>query len=405
MTSRSLNLNRIRVDTPLSRGTVYLDAAAAGPPPLPVVEGMTAYLRDLSTLGPYQPDFRAETYARVEQVRGKVAAFIGAKPHEVAFVSNGTEALNLVANGLDWREGDEVVLLDVEFHSNVVPWLRLDGERGVKVRTVTTDEEGRAAVEAVLAAVGKRTRLVTVSHVLNALGTVQPVEEIGKALKEAHSQALYLVNAAQSLGLLPLDVDRLRCDFLAAPGRKWLRGPEGSGILYVREDHLEELRPTFVGWGGTEWLPAQRSLRHPASAKRFQAGLANVPAILGLGLAVDYANELGIAATAARTEALVRQADDMLRAIPGLSVYGPTEPDHRAGILSFNLRGVDPKRVVTFLADRGVIIEAGTFMAEVALAKYGQTLVARVSPHYYNLAEDLQRLANVLDLAAGGTGQ
>jgi len=402
LSNLSLDHHRIRKDTPLFARSVYLDAAAAAPPPLPVVEGIASYLKDLSRLGPYLPSFRAKTYEQVEEVRSKAAALIGARPHEVAFTSNGTEGLNLVANGLDWQEGDEVVLLDVEFHSNVVPWLRLERERGVKVRTVTTDGEGMTTAEAVLAAVGPRTRLVTISHVLNALGTVQPVEEIGQALKQIQPQVLYLVNAAQSLGLLPLHVDRLHCDFLAAPGRKWLRGPEGSGILYVREDHLGEIRPTLVGWGGTEWQPAARTLRHPATAKRFQAGLPNIPAILGLGLAVDYANQLGVAATAAQTGALVQQMDDLLRRIPGLAVYGPVQPEHRAGIISFNVTGVDPKRLVTVLAEQGVIIEAGTFMAEVALAKYGQSVVARVSPHYYNTEQDLVRMADLTETAARG---
>lgn len=160
--------------------------------------------------------------------------------------------------------------------------------------------------------------------------------------------------------------------------------------------------PPWSAGGGTEWLAAERVLRHPASAKRFQAGLANIPAILGLGLAVEYAAELGVAAIAVRTAALVQQMYELLKAVPGVSTYGPTLSHHRAGSIAFNVHGVDPKGLVLALADKGVVIEAGAFMAEVALAKYGQTVVARVSPHYYNSEQDLQRMAALVETAAAG---
>lgn len=384
-----LTIEQIRAETPLFREYIYLDAAAACPPPLPVVEEVTGYLEKLARLGPYLPSFRAATYEKVEEVRGKVARLIGAEPEEIAFTQNGTEGINLVASGLEWRPGDEVVLLDVEFHSNFVPWLRLEKERGVRLRVLETGPGGLTTPEEILAAVGEKTRLVSMTHVPNALGTLQPAEAIGKALKERYPGVLYLLNASQSLGLLPVDVNHYHCDFLAAPGRKWLRGPEGSGLLYVRREHLEKLRPAFTGWGGTEWLVAERSFRYAASARRFQAGLPNIPAILGLGAAVDYVAKVGIAGIGERVKRLTETMFHLLGEIPGVELYGPGRPGNRIGMIPFTLAGVEPKQLVRELEERGVIIEAGSFMANVALAKYGRTEVIRISPHYYNTEEDL----------------
>lgn len=390
------DLERIRQDTPLFSRYIYLDAAAAAPPPWPVVEAMTTYLKHLAEWGPYLPRFRAETYDRVEEIRRKVADFIGAAPEEIAFTRNGTEGINLVAEGLPWREGDEIVLLDIEFHSNYVPWLRLAKEKGVRLRVIKTPQDGRVTPDMVIAAVNRRTRLVTLTHVSNALGSVQPVAEIGAALKKEYPEVLYLINASQSLGLLPIQVQHLHCDFLTGPGRKWLRGPEGSGLLYVRRERIESLRPPLVGWGGTEWLASEDEFRYAPTAKRFQAGLPDIPAILGLGAALEYAQQLDIQWIANRVRHLTDYGDELLRQIPGVTVLGPRQSRDRIGMIPFTVRGLAPRRVVAALEEEGVIVEAGSFMAHVALAKYGVQEVVRISPHYYNTEADLEQTARCL---------
>lgn len=390
------DLEQIRQDTPLFARYIYLDAAAASPPPRPVVQAMVTYLERLAEWGPYLPRFRAETYDRVEDIRRKAAEFIGASPEEVAFTRNGTEGINLVAEGLTWQEGDEIVLLDIEFHSNYVPWLRLAKEKGVRLRVIKTSEDGLVSPDMVLSAISHRTRLVTLTHVSNALGTVQPAEAIGVALKQEYPQVLYLVNASQSLGLLPIRVQDLRCDFLTAPSRKWLRGPEGSGLLYVRRELIESLRPPFVGWGGTEWLAGRDEFRYAGTAKRFQAGLPDIPAILGLGAALEYAQQLRIEWIADRVRRLTEYGYELLQQIPGVRVLGPRVPRDRIGMIPFTVQGVAPRHVVSVLEEHGVIVEAGTFMAHVALAKYGVAEVIRISPHYYNTEADLEKAASFI---------
>ncbi|WP_126428777.1 aminotransferase class V-fold PLP-dependent enzyme [Brevibacillus marinus] len=389
-----MDIAQIRKDTPLHEQYSYINTAAASAPPRQVVEAIADYLHKTASLGPYLPSFRRETYAKVDEIREKAGAFIGASAREIAFVKNGTEAINFIAGGLAWNEGDEVILADLEFHSNFVPWLKLQREGKIKLKVLKTDNSGVISVAELEKLITPRTRLITVSHLPNASGALQPVQEIC-ALAKRHN-VLTLVNASQTLGLVPIDVKELNCDFLAACGRKWLRGPEGSGILYIREELIDSIQPVLIGWGGTSWDFETNEYSFLPIAKRVEAGCPIVPSILGLGAAIDYAANIGIQAIFERVKELTRYAVERMQTIPGIAIYGPDRIENRLGIIPFNVDGLSPDRITQFLEENRIIIEAGTFMANTMLQQYGIAKMARLSPHYFNTTEEIDRTVELI---------
>lgn len=389
-----MDIQAIRAATPLTATTVYFDTAAASLPPDCVLDEARRYLLDTGHIGIYLPSFRKETYARVEAVRAQLAAFLGAQTQEIAFTKNATEAISLVARGIDWQAGDEILVADTEMLSNLLPWHRLQQTHGVKVVMVPADATGMLSPETFAAALTPRTRLLTFSHVPNSTGAVQPAVQICKVARD-HG-VLSLVNASQSVGMLPSDVEQLGCDFLAGCGRKALRATEGSGFLYVREQHIEALEPSLVGWWNGAFDRTTGALSLVPGARRFEAGCPIVPAILALGEAIRYAQSLGIEAIAARVRELTAYAVAQFETLPGFELYGPRDVTQRIGIVPFNLRGVDPATLVSALEQQQCIIEAGGFMADAILARYGVTTMARVSLHYFNTREEIDRVAGII---------
>ncbi|HZZ03526.1 aminotransferase class V-fold PLP-dependent enzyme [Paraburkholderia sp.] len=389
-----MDIQAIRAATPLTATTVYFDTAAASLPPDTVLDEARRYLLDTGHIGIYLPSFRKETYARVEAIRAQLAAFLGAQTQEIAFTKNATEAISLIARGIAWQAGDEILVADTEMLSNLLPWHRLQQTHGVKVVMVAADPSGMLCPDAFAAALTPRTRLVTFSHVPNSTGAVQPAVQICKVARD-HG-AMSLVNASQSVGMLPVNVAELDCDFLAGCGRKALRATEGSGFLYVREQHIEALEPALVGWWNGAFDRASGALSLVPGARRFEAGCPIVPAILALGAAIRYAQSIGIDAIAARVRELTTYAVAQFETLPGFELYGPRDVTQRIGIVPFNLRGIDPATLVSALEQQHCIIEAGGFMADAILARYGVTTMARVSLHYFNTREEIDRVAGII---------
>ncbi|HKT99794.1 MAG TPA: aminotransferase class V-fold PLP-dependent enzyme [Paraburkholderia sp.] len=392
-----INIERIRLDTPLTRSTIYLDTAAASLPPDPVLEAVCSYLLDTGHTGIYQPAFRKATYARVEAVREQLAVFLNAQACEIAFVRNGSEAISLVAQGLDWKAGDEVLVADTEMLSNLLPWKRLEVTHGVKVRSVAAGGDGVLDPHAFARAMTPRTRLVTFSHLPNSTGALQDAAAICEVARRAG--VLSLVNGSQSVGMVRTDVGALGCDFLAGCGRKALRAIEGSGFLYVRQGLAEAMEPALTGWWNGVYDRKSGELSFVSGARRFEAGCPVVPAILGLGAALSYVHSIGIDAIEARVRELTAYAVARLSELHGLELYGPHDPARRIGIVPFNVRGVDPSRIVGELEQHHCIIEAGNFMADAILARYGVSTMARVSLHYFNTRDEIDRMAALVQAA------
>lgn len=379
---------RMRSAMPVAQRWAYFDHAAVAPLSEPARETLVAYAeqaaRDGDTVWP--------TWARrVEEVRSIAAALIQAAADEIAFVKNTTDGITVVAEGFPWQSGDNIVTLANEFPSNQYPWLNL-ASRGVETRRVEPEEAGEGGVigrfnlDRVAAACDRRTRMISVSWVGYASGYRL---DLDAAARLAHSVGARLfVDAIQGLGVFPLDVSQTPIDYLAADGHKWLLGPEGAGILYVRRERLDELRPIGVGWHsvvqGSDY--AKIDLAFKPAAQRFEGGSQNMPGVLALGASLDLlaslSAEFGRDAIARRVVAVADEACRRLTEI-GATIASDRSPSHASGIVSFAPRGGNPDA-----------LRRQALQANVALSCRAGRL--RISPHAYNDSRDIERLISAL---------
>lgn len=374
---------RLRAAMPATHKWAYFDHAAMSPLPRPTADAIQTWLQEAVEIGnPIWPDW----VKQVEAMRADAARLIGAQDEEIALVGNTTAGIGLVAEGIDWRPGDNVVTLADEFPSNVYPWFNLSS-RGVETRRVPTDVSGRLDIDRLAEACDSRTRVVSVSWIGFATGYRHDIGRIASVVHER--DALLFVDAIQGLGAFPLDVNQMGIDFLAADGHKWLLGPEGAGIAYIRREHLDRLRPFGVGWHS---VPSTQDFTHielnlrPAAA-RYEGGSQNNAGMLALGASLKLLMDCGIDAVAASILDFTDRACDRLAAI-GAKIVSDRRPDHRegqqrSGIVSFELPGRDPLAVKRHALRQDVVFgcRAGRL---------------RISPHAYNNDDDLDRLVEAL---------
>lgn len=368
---------RLRSLMPVAERVAYLDHAAVSPLPAPAQAAIEAWARDTAQFGDLHWPVWA---ARVEAVRAAGARLLACPSEEIALVRNTTEGISLVAEGFPWRAGDNVVTLADEFPSNVFPWMNL-APRGVETRLVPVDG-GRVDLDRVAMACDGRTRIVAVSWVGYASGWRLDVPAVAEV---AHRAGAYLfLDAIQGLGVFPLDPRRDGVDFLAADGHKWLLGPEGAGLCWLRREHLDLLRPVGVGWNSVvqagDFSRLDFQLR--PTAARYEGGTYPVAPLVGLGESLALLAEWGPAALGARIVELADLACERLAAA-GATIESCRDPVHASGIVRFDWPGHDPARV------RRRCVEAG-----VALSCRAGRL--RISPHAYNTPEDLDRLLDAL---------
>ncbi|MDI3317175.1 MAG: cysteine desulfurase [Bacillota bacterium] len=402
-----MDARRIRQDFPIlrrrvhDRPLVYLDSAATSQKPEAVLAAVDRYYREMNanvhraihTLG----EEATEAY---ERARARVARFIGAgDPRGLIFVRNTTEAINLVAQGWarqNLKPGDEILLTEMEHHSNLVPWQLVARETGASLVYARLTPDGELDWADFKAKLGRRTRLVTVTHVSNVLGTVNPVEAI---CREAHRVgARALVDGAQSVPHMPVDVGAIDCDFLAFSGHKML-GPMGIGALWARPEILEETEPLF---GGGEMI-AEVFPDHSTWNElpwKFEAGTPDVAGAIGLEAAVEYLEGLGMENVAAHERELTRYAYERLERIEGLRIYGPRPPEkEHAGVVTFNLLSVHPHDLSMVLDRRGVAVRAGHHCAQPLMRWLDVPSTARASFYIYTLPEEIDVLAEALEEA------
>jgi cysteine desulfurase/selenocysteine lyase len=392
------SVDEVRAEIPFLRtGIIYLDNAATTPTPQPVIDAMLEYFREYSgNIGRGLHRATRRATEAFEATRGKLASVINAKPEEIAYTKNTTEAINIVAQGLKLKRDDKVVATVFEHHSNLLPWQRLE-RQGVKLELVGTSKECLLDPAAVEAAIDTKTRLIATHHVSNAVGSIQPVEEIGKLARER--DVLYFIDAAQSVGHMPVDVRKLGCDFLAAPGHKGLLGPQGTGFLYAREDHLTELEPPLVGGGVAEQVEEHRyDLVKPPQI--FDAGTPNIPGIIGLGRACEYVLEIGIERIAERERKLTEQMLKIANLVH-VKVYGPRNIERRGGVVSFNVEGLSHHDVASMLDEIArVAVRSGHHCAQPTMRRLGVEGTVRASVHYFNLEQEIDKFTTTLEQIA-----
>ena len=372
----------MRRQMPVSETVAYFDHAAVAPVSGPARQAMVQWADEAAKQGSHAWPIWAR---RVEEVRKRVAGMIAADPDEIAFVANTTAGINLVAEGLDWKSGDNVVTLANEFPSNLYPWMNLQS-RGVEMRRVPM-ETAAVDLNRIMETCDQRTRLISISWVSYLTGYRLDVAELVQA---AHDRGiLVFLDAIQGLGVFPLDVSQVEVDFLAADGHKWMLGPEGAGVLYVRRERLDQLRPLGVGWHSVvhahdfsriepNWRP---------TAARYEGGSQNMVGVIGLGASLDMLASYGVGCSespvAERVLEIAATAADRLELL-GATVVSRHEEPHRSGIVSFDL------------PDRDLVAQRQQCAKNNVLLSCRGGLL-RISPHAYVNEDDVEQLIETLE--------
>jgi cysteine desulfurase/selenocysteine lyase len=404
----SLSVQKVRSDFPILKREisgyplVYFDNAATTQKPTSVIEAVKSFYENKNAnvhRGVHLLSYEATLL--YEDAHRKVAKFIGARSErEIIFTRNATEALNLVAYawGLqNLKEGDEVLLTVMEHHSNIVPWQFLRDYKGIVLKFVDVRDDGTLDMEDFEKKLTEKTKLVGIIHVSNVLGTINPVEEITKRAKEIG--ALVLVDGAQSVPHLPVNVEEIGCDFLAASGHKML-GPSGTGFLYAREDILEEMNPFLYGGDMIMEVTLEGATWNELPWK-FEAGTPNISGGVALGSAVDYLTSLGMEWVYSHERELTSYALEKMSEVRGIKLYGP-DIEKRVGVISFNIEGIHPHDIAGFLNDYGITIRSGHHCAQPLLIRMKIPGTARVSFYVYNTKEEIdffvEKLKEVVEL-------
>jgi cysteine desulfurase/selenocysteine lyase len=401
VTPDRLDLEAIRRDFPVLSQTVhghplvYLDSAATAQKPASVIAALTEFLAHQNAnvhRGVYDLSQRAtEAYAAA---RERTRRFLGAaEPEEIIFTSGTTAAINLVAQSWGRRflsPGDEILLSELEHHSNIVPWQLIRDFTGAVIKAVPITDDGELDLVALDRMVTKRTRLVAISQVSNVLGTVTPIRQI---VARAHSAgALVLVDGAQAVPHLPIDVRQLGADFFAFSGHK-LYGPTGIGVLYGRREVLDRM-PPWQGGGGMVGRVRFEETTYAPVPNRFEAGTPPIAEAIGLAAAMDYLASIPAEALAAHERAVIRYAERRLAEVPGVRVLG--RPAERIGAVSFTVEGVHPHDVGTILDREGVAVRAGHHCAQPLMQRLGLPATVRASFGLYNTAGEVDALVSGL---------
>ncbi|WP_375780800.1 cysteine desulfurase [Bradyrhizobium sp. ma5] len=374
---------------------VYLDNAASAQKPNAVLDRMTeAYKSEYANVHRglhYLANAATEAY---EGARGKVAQFINARrSEEIVFTRNVTEAINLVASswgGVNIGEGDEIVLSIMEHHSNIVPWHFLRERHGAVIKWAPVDDEGNFLIEEFEKLLTARTKIVAITQMSNALGTLVPVKEV---VRLAHARGIpVLVDGAQGAVHLPIDVQDLDCDFYAFTGHK-VYGPTGIGALYAKHEHLVAMRP-FNGGGEMIREVAKDWVTYGDPPHKFEAGTPPIVEAIGLGAAIDYVNSIGKERIAAHEHELLSYAQERLREINSIRVIGTAR--NKGPVISFEMKGAHPHDVATVIDRQGIAVRAGTHCVMPLLERFNVTATCRASFGMYNTREEVDHLAQAL---------
>jgi cysteine desulfurase / selenocysteine lyase len=402
----SINAPKIREDFPIlkrrvnGKPLVYFDNAATSQKPSAVIEAVSKYYREYNAnihRGIHK--LAEEATIAHEEAREKVAKFINSnRTEEIIFTRNTTEAINLVA--YTWGRAnigpaDKIVLTIMEHHSNIVPWQMLAQEKNAKIEFIKIDKEGYLVQEDIQELIDNKTRLVCVTHASNVLGTINPLREIAKA---AHRHdALVLVDAAQSLPHMRVNVREMDCDFLAFSGHKML-GPTGIGVLYGKSEHLEKM-PPFLGGGemirevhttGASW----KDLPY-----KYEAGTPNVAGAIGLGTAIDYLRKIGMENVHEYEKEITSYALNRMQQVEGMATYGPHEVRDRVGVLAFNLGDIHAHDLASIMDEEGVAIRSGHHCAQPLMEFLDIPAASRASFYIYNTKEEVDAFIAVLEKA------
>lgn len=375
----------------------YLDSAATTQKPKVVIDAIKDYYENINA-NPHRGAYELSVLATeaYDEAREKVRKFINAEHfEEIIFTKNATEAFNLLAlsYGMNFiNKGDEIVISIAEHHSNLIPWQNVAKAKGAVLKYMYTDENGELTEEEVHSKITDKTKIVSITHVSNALGTINPVKEIAEY---AHSKgAVVIVDGAQSVPHMKVDVRDINADFLVIAGHKLL-APMGIGALYGKKELLEKMPPVLLGGDMVEYVYEQETTYNVLPYK-FEAGTQNVEAAVGLSKAIDYLNEIGMDNVEKIEKELMSYAVEEISKLEYVNIYGPKDIEKRGGVLSFEIKGVHPHDVASIFDTFGVCIRAGNHCAQPLMRYMGINATSRASIYLYNTKEDIDRLVEAI---------
>ncbi len=386
----SIDLERVRADTPGTANRIHLNNAGAALMPAPVIGAMKDYLDLEATIGGYEA--ADQEAVRLDSVYDSIARLVGADRNEIALAENATVAWDMAFYALRFQRGDRILTAQAEYAANYVAYLQVAKRMGAIIEAIPNDGTGALDPQALADMIDERVKLISITWIPTNGGLVNPAAEVGRIARR-HG-ITYLLDACQAVGQMPVDVAQVQCDILTATGRKFLRGPRGTGFLYVRRSLLAELEPPMIDHFAAPWTsPDGYTLR--SDARRFETWENNYAARLGLGVAVDYAISIGVKAIQARCVALADRLRDLLREIPGARLHDAgVRP---AAIISLSIQGTDSAALKTYLRSQSVNVSVST-PASTLLDATSRRLppLVRLSPHYYNTEDEIARAVGLI---------
>ena len=398
-----VNSYELRNDFPIfkkkinGKDLVYLDNASTTQKPYSVIESITDFYSN------YNSNIHRAVYQLAEEAtelyehsRDKIANFINVRPEEIIFTRNTTESINLIAHSWarsNLKRDDVIAITEIEHHSNIVPWQILCQEIGTRLEYVGIDESGFLDVEYLIELISsKKVKLVSISHMSNVLGTIVPIERI---IKTAHQYDIpVIVDGAQSVPHMPVDVKKLDCDFLVFSAHKML-GPTGVGVLYAKKEFLEKMKP-FMGGGDMIKEVFKFHTNYNEVPYKFEAGTPNIADVVGFGAAIEYLEKIGMENIRKHEISLTEYALESMQSLKYITIYGPTDSNFRGGVISFNIADIHPHDLATIMNDHGIAIRSGHHCAQVLMQRLDVPATSRASFYIYNTKEEIDKFVNAI---------
>jgi selenocysteine lyase/cysteine desulfurase len=385
------DIQRARQDTPGCHHILHFNNAGASLMPQPVLDATIGYLQSEAQIGGYE--VAEQMRDQLEHTYDAIATLIGCAREEVAIIENATRAWDMAFYSIPFSSGDRILTSMAEYASNYIAFLQVTQKTGAVVEVIPNDQYGQISIEQLRGAIDERVKLIAITHIPTGGGLVNPAAEVGKVAREANIP--YLLDACQSVGQMPIDVEKIGCDMLSATGRKYLRAPRGTGFLYIRQSLLERLDPPFLDLRAAEWVARDRYVVR-SDARRFENWETNYAGKIGLGVAVDYALQQGVDTTWRRIKNLAYTLRTRLSPLPGVIVHdrGVTQ----CGIVTFSVEGQDPAEIKRQLAEHAINVSVTERSStRLDLEARGLTSLVRASVHYFNTEEEIERFCTMLE--------
>ena len=386
-----IDLQRARQDTPGCKNVLHFNNAGAALMPTPVLEATVAHLQLEAQIGGYEAAEQA--HEAVEHTYNAIATLINCSRDEIAVIENATRAWDQAFYSLPFQPGDRILTAMNEYASNYIAFLQVAKRTGAVIEVIPNDTHGQISLEALRNALDERVKLIAITHVPTNGGLVNPVAEVGKIARE-HG-ILYLLDACQSVGQMPMDVQSIGCDMLSATGRKYLRGPRGTGFLYIRQSILDRLEPPFLELNSAQWVSPDRYEIRP-TVRRFESWETNYAGKIGLGVAIDYALQWGMDSIWRRIKTLAYALRTQLSPLPGVIVRdrGITQ----CGIVTFTVEDKTPEEIASALKSQHINVTVTQRMGTLLdMESRGLTSMVRASVHYYNTEEEVEQFCRAVE--------